>query len=54
MGFALVAGLAPAMGNLLFDADLWDWRIYSVIAFTLFLAGLAASLIPALQTLRYD
>ncbi len=54
IGVALAALLAPAMGEMLFDASPWDWRIYTLIALVLIATGLAASLAPALRATRVD
>jgi len=54
VGMALAALLAPAMREILFDANPWDWRIYTLIALVLTATGVAASLAPALRAARVD
>jgi predicted permease len=54
IGVALAALLAPAMREILFDANPWDWKIYTLIALVLAATGVAASLAPALRASRVD
>ncbi|UCC83948.1 MAG: ABC transporter permease [Gemmatimonadota bacterium] len=54
IGVALAALLAPAMREVLYDANPWDWRIYTLIALVLTATGVAASLAPALRAARVD
>lgn len=54
IGVALAALLAPAMREILFDANPWDWKIYTLIALVLAATGVAASLVPALRASRVD
>lgn len=54
IGVALAALLAPAMSDILFDANPWDWKIYVLIALVLTATGLAASVAPALRAARVD
>jgi putative ABC transport system permease protein len=53
-GMALAALLAPAMREMLFGANPWDWKIYTLIALVLSATGIAASLAPALRAARVD
>jgi predicted permease len=54
IGVALAALLAPAMSEVLYDANPWDWRIYMLIALVLTATGVAASVAPALRATRVD
>jgi predicted permease len=54
IGVALAALLAPAMSEVLYDANPWDWRIYTLIALVLTATGVAASVAPALRATRVD
>ncbi len=62
IGVGVAAVLAPAMSEMLFDAETWDWTAYAVVAACLCATGIAASLIPAaratnvdpMETLRYE
>jgi putative ABC transport system permease protein len=54
IGVALAALLAPALREVLYDANPWDWRIYTLIALNLTATGVAASVAPALRAARVD
>ena len=54
VGMALAAPLALAMRDILFDANPWDWKIYTLIALVLTATGVVASLAPALRAARVD
>jgi predicted permease len=54
IGVALAALLAPAMSEVLYDANPWDWKVYTLIILVLTATGLAASLAPALRATRVD
>ena len=62
IGVCLAAVLAPAMSDMLFAAEPWDWTIYVVVVLCLSATGVAASVIPAaratrvnpMDTLRYE
>ena len=54
VGVALASLLAPAMRDILFDANPWDWRVYTLIALVLTATGVAASVVPAVRAARVD
>ena len=62
IGVGVAALLAPAMRDMLFDAEPWDWPVYLLVAVSLCATGIAASLVPAvratrvspMETLRYE
>jgi predicted permease len=54
LGIGVAAVLAPGMGDLLYDMNPWDWKVYALIALVLSVTGIAASLIPAARATQVD
>jgi predicted permease len=54
IGVALAALLAPAIREVLWEANPWDWKVYMLIALVLTTTGLAASVVPARRAARVD
>jgi ABC-type lipoprotein release transport system permease subunit len=54
LGIGLAALLSPAIRELLFDANPWDWTVYVAIGAALSLTAIAASAAPTARALRVD
>jgi len=54
IGLLLSLGGSRLIGHLLVDVAVFDWVVYAVVAAALILAGLAASLWPAIRASRLD
>lgn len=54
LGLLLSLGGSRLIGHLLVDVAVFDWTVYAVVAGALILAGLAASLWPAIRASRLD